>query len=103
MAKCKWCEAEIIWIRTPAGALMPCDSDPVAYRRSEKSRKLIVTKNGDVIRAQTGMDVRHAEGLGYEPHWASCRRTKKELREEGDEQIRLQIGADYGTKTDESV
>lgn len=67
MARCKYCGQEIIWIRTPDGKQMPCDPGLVAYKRREKAKGRIVTKNGEVVAAMFGINIGSADGVGYEP------------------------------------
>lgn len=90
MARCKYCGAEILWIRTPGGAQMPCDMGLVAYKRRPKAKGRIVTKNGEVVPALIGMSPGGADGFGYEPHWPRCKGTKKEMQAE--DGLQLQIG-----------
>lgn len=67
MSKCKSCGADIIWIKTPAGKVMPCD--PTRVRYIEKSETAsIVKSNGEVSKCELIL----ATGLGYIPHWATC-------------------------------
>lgn len=49
MSKCKGCGAEITWIKTKAGKLMPCNSE----------KSTIVTEQGEIV-------------VGHVPHWATC-------------------------------
>lgn len=85
MAKCNGCGAEIIWIKTTAGKWMPCNAAPVAYKRRERGSKVVVLKSGETVTAATGYSLASADGLGYEPHWATCRcaqKFRKELQHE---------------------
>ena len=61
MSKCKGCGAEIIWVRTPSGAMMPLDAKP--------------EKRGVVQPAHPGPIV-HIKDT-YMPHWASCKHAKE--------------------------
>ena len=71
MAKCRSCGAEIIWIKTPDGKLMPCDAAPVYYCAKSGSKR-IVTWNGQVRACEYTDDVNKATGVGYVPHWSTC-------------------------------
>ena len=51
--KCKGCGAEILWIKTKAGKIMPCNTD----------KTTIVTAQGETI-------------IGHVPHWATCPKSK---------------------------
>lgn len=53
MNKCKGCNAEIIWIETVKGKIMPCNAE----------KTTIVTKEGKTV-------------IGYVPHWATCPKYK---------------------------
>lgn len=60
MAQCKKCKAEIVWVETPAGKLMPCDPGEVFAQTA-------VTPGGEVFKAESGGKV-----WGLVPHWATC-------------------------------
>ena len=92
MARCKYCGQEILWIRTPEGKQMPCDTGLLAYKRRLKAKGRIVTKNGEVVPAVIGVNIGSADGLGYEPHWARCKGARRERQKEESEQLQLQIG-----------
>lgn len=49
MSKCKGCNAEIVWIKTRNGKIMPCNAE----------KTTIVTEQGETI-------------IGHIPHWATC-------------------------------
>ena len=49
MSKCKGCNAEIVWIKTRNGKIMPCNVE----------KTTIVTEQGETI-------------IGHIPHWATC-------------------------------
>ena len=67
---------------------MPCDTGLVAYKRNARAKGRIVTKNGQVVPAVIGVNIGSADGVGYEPHWAHCKGTRKDLQEEK----QLQVG-----------
>lgn len=73
MAKCKLCGAEIRWIKTVAGKSMPCDPQPVAYKYRLGAKERIVTPNGEVLPCVTVGPEEKKDGLGYVPHWATCK------------------------------
>lgn len=79
MARCKYCGALIVWIDTPNGKHMPCDSDLVAYKRSDHAKGRVVTKNGEVLAARVGVNIGIADGIGYEPHWTHCKGARQQL------------------------
>jgi len=72
MAKCKSCGAEIVWIKTSAGKLMPCDAQQVVYWEKSKAKGKIVTANGEVISCEFEGEPEKATGVGYIPHWGTC-------------------------------
>ena len=49
MAKCKGCNADIIWIKTKNDKIMPCNAEKIT----------IVTTQGETI-------------IGHVPHWVTC-------------------------------
>ena len=71
--KCRWCGANIIWIKTMAGKAMPCDPQEVMYKTGGAER--IVTPHGEVVACticETEDQKLNADGIGYIPHWATC-------------------------------
>lgn len=79
---CRYCGKPIIFIRTEAGRLMPCDAEPVPYWDSDEKGVLIYQRDGRSVRAKlAGLDSLCA-GSGYRPHWASCteRRERRKVK-----------------------
>lgn len=72
MAKCKGCGADIVWIKTPGGKSMPCDSAQLTYWKNSHGSDIIVTPNGEVFRANLTGDLAQATGIGYRSHFATC-------------------------------
>lgn len=73
-AVCKGCGAAIVWISTPSGKSMPCDATLRYYiQKSQSGSKKIVTPNGEVISCEYTDDPNKATGVGFAPHWWSCR------------------------------
>ena len=58
MGRCKKCDAEIEFIKTPAGKWMPCDWE--------------VRDWPDGVVIDTMGRVHSDGGTGHRPHWASC-------------------------------
>ena len=79
---CKACGAAIIWIRTPAGKSMPCNASPVYYIEKPRSgMKRVVLQNGEVLACEYTDDPNKATGVGYVPHWSTCRNEAKFRRD----------------------
>lgn len=72
MAKCKTCNASIIWIEMASGKKMPCDAAAVTYWQNSKGKSTIITPNGETVKADLSGDLSKATGWGYIPHWATC-------------------------------
>ena len=94
---CRYCGKPIIFIRTGAGKLMPCDATPVKYWRAEDGGGILIyQRDGSSIKGRLcGHDAACA-GSGYVPHWTSCTNRPKPKREErpptpGELKIREQI------------
>ena len=73
MSLCQKCGAPIVWIRTPAGKSMPCDSDPVYIIPDETGPEKTVIKDGRVVSCRYTQDPNQAAVLGYVPHFATCK------------------------------
>ena len=76
MAKCKSCNANIIWFKTKAGKSMPCNPGQVKYWQKHNGSKRIVTPEGDVIACELEPPCTAGElpetGTGYVSHFATC-------------------------------
>ena len=69
MAKCRECGADIIFIGTSRGTLIPCDAKPVKFDESERGPSKVVRGNGKVVSgfiSPTGSEV------GYISHFSTC-------------------------------
>ena len=69
---CRGCGAEILWIPTPAGKSMPCNSEQVTYWERPGSTGKVVTPNGQVISCEFEGDLAKATGIGYISHFSTC-------------------------------
>jgi hypothetical protein len=65
---CPVCRAQIHFVRTVAGKMMPCEMELL---RGD-GRMTLVTHAGVTVR-KAGVEV-----AGYEPHWGYCNRKKGE-------------------------
>lgn len=75
MGKCKGCGANVLWIRTTSGRMMPCNPVPVPYYSEEAGdpNATLVTFDGLVVKCYVGDVIDYApSGIGYVPHWATC-------------------------------
>jgi hypothetical protein len=84
--KCKGCGADIYWIRTHAGRLMPVNTTrKLILADAKDSDTTIVTDKGEVV---TGKQVENGfyTDYGYESHFATCP-AAAEYRRKKDNQI----------------
>ena len=72
MPKCRYCGADIVFVRTTLGRSMPCDATLRSYREDPRGPLKIVTPDGKVISARGVAGDEAAHGVGYIPHWATC-------------------------------
>lgn len=72
MTTCKSCGAPIIWIKTMSGKSMPCDASPLAYWKTPCGGTVIVTPNGETLKADLAGSPETATGIGYISHFATC-------------------------------
>ena len=79
MPRCKGCGAPILWYRTAAGKLMPCDPNPVPYWERAKATGKVLSawtwadkQRGEVVSCDFDGTPETASGFGYVPHWATC-------------------------------
>lgn len=101
MAFCRSCGAEIDWIRTPTGKLMPVDPVPLAWDEAPKGTR-VVSKYGDVRTTTGEIDdddgrewfISHFATCPHADEWRSKKESaaKREVREEANKQRKLQWG-----------
>lgn len=72
MAKCRGCGAEIIWIMSSSGKLIPCDPELVRYWQKPKAKGKIVTPIGEVLSCEFEGEQDEATGYGYVSHFSTC-------------------------------
>ncbi|MBR4544915.1 MAG: hypothetical protein IKO14_02900 [Oscillibacter sp.] len=78
MPRCKGCGAPILWHKTAAGKLMPCDPDPVAYWERPGATGKVLTawtqysERGRLASCDFAGTPGTESGIGYVPHWATC-------------------------------
>lgn len=72
MAKCKYCDADIIWITTKAGKPMPCEPGLIPFWAKVKAKEKVVTDDGDVVSCLLDGDPEKITGLGHMSHFATC-------------------------------
>lgn len=52
---------------------MPCDAQAMSYRVVPGGPENIMKPNGELVRGYW-MESGQGDGVGYRPHWASCRK-----------------------------
>lgn len=72
--RCRYCGKPIWFIKLKSGKTMPVDSDVVYYQKSGKDR--LVTPEGEVVACTIVDKKEKADGLGYVPHFATCKGRK---------------------------
>nr|DAT78861.1 MAG TPA: hypothetical protein [Caudoviricetes sp.]DAU41160.1 MAG TPA: hypothetical protein [Caudoviricetes sp.] len=77
---CKLCGAKIQFIRTPAGKYLPCNPRAVTYYKGQYNKNRIVTPAGKVIACEMTGSVSQVAGIGFIPHWSSCKGNSKSVR-----------------------
>jgi len=83
MAKCRSCGAEIRWINTASGKMMPCNPIGVKYWAQPKAKGKVITANGEVISCVFEGDDQQATGIGYVSHFSTCPKAHEHRRKEG--------------------
>ena len=58
---------------TAAGKAMPCDAQAMAYHAGPGGPENIMLPNGQLVRGRWAVPGEAGDGIGYRPHWASCR------------------------------
>lgn len=69
--RCRGCGAPIVFLRTAAGKLIPCDLELVPIRLNPEGRDRVVVEGYGVMRCDLTFDGT-AQGKGRIPHFATC-------------------------------
>lgn len=70
MSKCKSCGAEIIWIKTASGKMMPYNPQKISYKNTfPRGNMTLITPEGKIV---TGTIDLSSDTYGYESHFATC-------------------------------
>lgn len=75
MSRCRSCGAEILWIRTQAGKMMPVDIKTERFYPDRYGDRLYVMNDGHTMRgtpAPKGEDVLPCVASGHISHFATC-------------------------------
>jgi hypothetical protein len=73
-ARCKGCDAAIVWVKTPGGRNMACNPEIIDFWKVDGGHERIVTEQGAVLAGSS-----RQPGLfspvplrGRIPHWSAC-------------------------------
>lgn len=70
---CNRCGAAITFVRTKNGKAMPCDAQAMPYQLEPGGLENIMKPDGNLVRGRWLKEGK-GDGIGYRPHWASCRK-----------------------------
>ena len=73
---CRDCGQMIIFIKTPKGKNMPCETPGVHYTPHETAKTLIADFDGNLRRGYVIDDPVDGSLYGYIPHWGNCKKPK---------------------------
>ena len=72
MAKCRYCGASILWIKTtPKGKWMCVDEGLKPYKETKSGKDIVVTDRGETVRCNLEFEG-WPTGMARTPHWATC-------------------------------
>lgn len=69
MAECKACGAEIIFISTPNGRYMPCETKRIPCRINPLGRFTLIMPGGETVKADL---LKESNLYGYQSHFVTC-------------------------------
>jgi hypothetical protein len=76
MSKCKYCDKEIMWVKTFSGRPMPCDPKPIYFYRRFGGKKRFVVLSGELLAGVLAEETYAAPGereeIGHIAHFATC-------------------------------
>ena len=71
MTTCRGCGQNIIWIKTKAGKMMPCDPQPHSIKEGPGDM-ILLTAAGEIIRGTPRAYDNGADKTGYISHFSTC-------------------------------
>lgn len=75
-ARCRSCQATIVWIKTPTGKRMPCDTSLIIARLMPPAPGAhvltLVTARGEIVRGVESANPKAETVEGYWCHWSTC-------------------------------
>lgn len=74
---CRYCNKQIIWIKTTKGRNMPVDPCAKPFWKDEEGTERVVMYNGTVNRCRFDNPGREPDGIGYTPHFSTCTNYRK--------------------------
>ena len=83
ICRCKSCGKEIFFIALTSKRIMPCDAQPIRYRKAQKKEPgalLLVTIDGKIAR---GIPDQDSDLVGYTSHFATCPNADQHRKKEG--------------------
>lgn len=85
MSKCKVCGAEIKWIKTRKGKLMPVNVPPLEIVPARNGKRTYISDAGDVFHGdekqdQTALLFDNQTVKGYEVHFGTCPKYRRDDR-----------------------
>lgn len=68
---CKGCGAQIVWIKSAWGKMIPCDAKLLRYRENPEGREAVVTEDGNCVRCDLEFEGL-STGMARKSHFATC-------------------------------
>ena len=72
MAKCKSCNAEIVWVEIKSGKPMPCNPELVQFWANPNAKGKAVMQTGEIVSCDFDGPLEEMTDVGYISHFATC-------------------------------
>lgn len=77
---CRYCGADIIFIKTPDGKALPCDPGLLPYKEGGYER--LLTEDGEMVKGYLHYAAsEEPDGMAYRLHFATCPHERERRRE----------------------
>jgi len=80
---CRACKAQIIWITTKAGKMMPVNPEVIFYKENPEGKDFLVTPKGATVRCDILTQHDPDCHIGYKSHFATCPQAR-EFKKKGE-------------------
>ena len=74
---CRGCGAWVLWVKTPKGKWMPCETEPVGVVEAGGTDRIVTPGGRVLVGLIVDADDPRATAQGHVPHWVKCKQASR--------------------------